>query len=505
MAATTAGTPVAAPPKFHLVVPKFNELGYKIVDSRHPKQPRPKKRLPPKPSTQVFQQKQQMDKAELFKQQKQEQRAKRGMHQKQQRQFQQQRQQQRQRRPQKMFAEWSIEPQSSWTLEQDIALPSLPKQAIDGKKVEYTDLHWRGVLRWYDKRHDKVVPKQPVPVQHLNQDAIEFYFTSTREDSEIGAEWTAKPEAQIAATDQIIACLMAAAQSKYSWHVKLMKVTSDGVAKVLFDKPPDSLDYVTVRETAYEPPLVEDEIVINRPRDLAVEASTINLHISQQLLLRNEHGEDKIAAKFDRPVFWDADQTTTKQPADKAYRYRRIKIPGRDKHQDENCRKPITLITRADVDARLQGGPESKDNYVAIKALNEYRPAGTGWKYSQLETQKGALIATEIGANSAKFARWVAQAIIAGCDTMKIVYVARVNDLDSQKHQILSVQTFNTLELGTQIGLTPDSGWGSVRAILDMVLSKDDGNFLLIRDPVKSVLKLYRMPAEEDDDGAEDA
>eukprot|EP01068_Selenidium_serpulae_P012676 Selendium_serpulae@DN5861_c0_g1_i6.p1 len=141
MAATTAGTPVAAPPKFHLVVPKFNEtgwgptpvkgndtvpevfhlvtkrypfrlydkafdervqdewynnsrlldfvrrgeqadpeLGYKIVDSRHPKQPRPKKRLPPKPSTQVFQQKQQMDKAELFKQQKQEQRAKRGMH-----------------------------------------------------------------------------------------------------------------------------------------------------------------------------------------------------------------------------------------------------------------------------------------------------------------------------------------------------------------------------------------------------------------------------------------
>ena len=47
------------------------------------------------------------------------------------------------------------------------------------------------------------------------------------------------------------------------------------------------------------------------------------------------------------------------------------------------------------------------------------------------------------------------------------------------------------------------NGWGIVRTIVDMVLKMDDGKYVLVKDPNKSVLRLYAVAADtfdEDDD-----
>lgn len=64
-------------------------------------------------------------------------------------------------------------------------------------------------------------------------------------------------QVDVAATDQVLACLMAAPQSKYSWHLYLTKI--DG--KIIIDKANGSIvDLLTVNETSIEPPMQDAEV-----------------------------------------------------------------------------------------------------------------------------------------------------------------------------------------------------------------------------------------------------
>jgi translation initiation factor 3 subunit D len=44
------------------------------------------------------------------------------------------------------------------------------------------------------------------------------------------------------------------------------------------------------------------------------------------------------------------------------------------------------------------------------------------------------------------------------------------------------------------------NGWGIVRTIVDMVLKMEDGKFVLVKDPNKSVIRLYSVPENIFDD-----
>jgi translation initiation factor 3 subunit D len=43
--------------------------------------------------------------------------------------------------------------------------------------------------------------------------------------------------------------------------------------------------------------------------------------------------------------------------------------------------------------------------------------------------------------------------------------------------------------LCAQIMLNMDNCWGIVRALVDLLLSRDDGKFLLVKDPAKEILR----------------
>lgn len=48
------------------------------------------------------------------------------------------------------------------------------------------------------------------------------------------------------------------------------------------------------------------------------------------------------------------------------------------------------------------------------------------------------------------------------------------------------------------------NGWGIVRTIIDMVRGMKDGKYVLVKDPNKSLLRLYEVPAGTFEDGEED-
>jgi translation initiation factor 3 subunit D len=45
------------------------------------------------------------------------------------------------------------------------------------------------------------------------------------------------------------------------------------------------------------------------------------------------------------------------------------------------------------------------------------------------------------------------------------------------------------------MNLSLSNGWGIVRTIADMCLKRDEGKYVLVKDPNKQILRLYEVPA----------
>jgi len=306
------------------------------------------------------------------------------------------------------------------------------------------------------------------------------------------------PEVTVIATDHVLACLVAAARSVYSWDIVVSKVSN----KLIFDKRDGSqIDFLTVNETSQDAPSAEDKENMNGPIKLGQEASCINQNFSQMVLDMDQPMEDCDQAN----PFEDEDDAGT--CAMGAYRYRKITLPGNAKGANEFEQNPVKMVVRTEVNCKLPGGD---DNYCSVKAMHEYDPKPNyNWR-AHLESQRGACFATELKNNAFKLGRWTAQAILAGCDTMKLGYVSRDHPTDPWSHSLLGVQTYATSGFAEQIGLNRNNMFGILRTIIDLVMSWDDGKYLILKDPTKAVLRVHEIPwdtfdsADEDEEEAEE-
>ena len=89
-------------------------------------------------------------------------------------------------------------------------------------------------------------------------------------------------------------------------------------------------------------------------------------------------------------------------------------------------------------------------------------------------------------------------------------FVSRVNPRSNDKHVILGVVGWKPRDFASQMNLSLSNGWGIVRTIADMCLSsdEDEAKFVLVKDPNKSILRLYEVPTgslDDDDEEEEEA
>lgn len=83
------------------------------------------------------------------------------------------------------------------------------------------------------------------------------------------------------------------------------------------------------------------------------------------------------------------------------------------------------------------GGAQSEPLLVVQKALNEYADSNANdWRH-KLDSQRGAVLATELKNNSAKLARWTACALLADAQQIKLGYVSRARARDNTSHVLL--------------------------------------------------------------------
>jgi len=398
-----------------------------------------------------------------------------------------------QRRGLPSFKEWSVQTKTEWEMKREIMLSSLAKLQLDAKEVKYADLMWCGKLHHYDRMFDRITSKTERPCRRFED--LEFFNVSTSDDPNLQEMLQSEENITMIATDHVLACLVAAARSVYSWDLVITKIQG----KLILDKRNGSqVDFLSVNETAQDPPNNDDKENINSPVKLSQEASCINQNFSQMVL---DMGRCK---EMDRPNPFEEEEDIA--VASGAYRYRKIVLPGNPKAENEFERRPVEMIVRTEVNCQMPDASNGK-GLVSVKALNEFDPKlNYSWR-THLETQRGAVLATELKNNAFKLGRWTAQAILAGCDTMKIGYVSRQQPNDPWSHTVLGVQTHLTDGFADQIGLTRNNMFGIVRTIIDLVMQWEDGKYLLLKDPTKSVLRMYELPWDtfrSDDESGED-
>jgi len=177
----------------------------------------------------------------------------------------------------------------------------------------------------------------------------------------------------------------------------------------------------------------------------------------------------------------------------------------------------VKLLVRTEVDAYAPTGagtgiPRDSQGLVTIRALNEFDPRASGaggapdWR-TKLDSQRGAVVATEMKNNSCKLAKWTVQSVLAGAELMKIGYISRVNPRDNTRHVILSTASMRPTEFAAQLNVSLANGWGIVRTVTDLCLKMPEGKYVLVKDPNKPVIRLYAVPPgtfqPEEDDEAE--
>ena len=81
-------------------------------------------------------------------------------------------------------------------------------------------------------------------------------------------------------------------------------------------------------------------------------------------------------------------------------------------------------MARCEVDAVAEARDGGAPLLTSIKAVNEYDTKISGDWRRVLELQRASVLAQEMKNNSAKMARWAAQALLAGVDQIKLGYVS---------------------------------------------------------------------------------
>ncbi|GAA6062290.1 hypothetical protein JCM10212_004378 [Sporobolomyces blumeae] len=380
---------------------------------------------------------------------------------------------------------------SDWQQLEEIEFSRLSKLRLEVDTEDPETLSSHGFLYEYDRTYDRVNTKAEKPLQVVDR----LRYNPSTSDDPIIQELAAKDRAQIFVTDSIISTIMCAQRSVYPWDIVL---TREGDKLFMDKREGGPLDYPSVNENAADPPLENEKDTLNSPSALSLEATYINQNFAFQVV--REEPSNRVDLDHPNP-FYSPDET---EPlASCGFRYRKFDLSVTEEED-------VGIVVRTEVDAFVKAtSSQEQDAYVAIKTLNEFdsRAQGSGgapdWR-TKLDTQRGAVVATEMKNNSNKLARWAVQSVLAGADQLKIGWVSRASPRDASRHVILGTQTSKPRDFASQNNVNLANGWGIVRTIADLALKQPEGRYVLLKDPNKPLIKLYRVPYDAFEAGDDD-
>lgn len=308
----------------------------------------------------------------------------------------------------------SVDIRPEWTVLEQIQLVALTKLSYDVGAP--TELCACGSLDFFDKALDRVTPRTELalrrtlkargPCGPAAEDPVLRALAATPAEAPppAGAEGGADgappaPPSRVFTTDAVLATLMCAPRSVYSWDIV---VTHDGDTLWLDSRPGGSIDRLSVNETTQDPN-TEGPDSINGMDKLSTEATSVNAAFAAQAVTT---GARRVVFAKPDPFLGGAEAPGGCASA-LAFRYRQWRLDA-----------STLLLARCEVNAALEY--KGEELVCTVKALNEADSKASGMDWRQkIETQRGAVLATELKNNANKLAKWTCAALLAGADQMK--------------------------------------------------------------------------------------
>ena len=387
--------------------------------------------------------------------------------------------------------EASVEVGSDWEELEEITASSMSKMSLT-KVGDGEDITTCGVLPYFDRSLDRITAKAP---RTLRTSKLVYPRVTTTDDPII-RRIAGSGEGTVFATSGLLAMIMVAPRAVQSWDIIVQRIGG----KVFLDKRDGSMaDFITVNETSHDAPKDEKNLsgeeVINSFQKLALEATRINDNFAPAVVSSTDVHKYEEENPFLDEIEGD--------PVNVAYRYRKWSL------SDD-----ITVVARCELDGAFKGTDGGDPVPITIRALNEYfdpnARQSTDWR-GKLDTQRAAVLATEVKNNASKLARWTTEAILANTDRIKFGFVSRTRVGRSDGHTILGTQMYRPKEFASQIALNLNNMWGILKGVIDAVYKnlKDGEKGVLLKDPNKPIVHLYRVPddafeSEEEEDEEEE-
>lgn len=361
----------------------------------------------------------------------------------------------------------SVQVEPEWEKIAEIDFPRLNKLNLEVE--EPTDVINYGQLYPYDRAFDRITTKNEKPLEI--KDRVRYNPTTSVDP--VIQKLANENKAKVFATDSVLSVLMTSARSVYPWDLVVVRKGD----QIFLDKREGGpFDFISVNENAADPPMENDKETLNTPASLSFEATYVNHNYTTQVT--NEQGKPKEFGEANPFASGDEPEPV----ASSVYKYRKFDLSLEESEE-------MDLIVRTELDAYVPGIKKKDPTpFITIKALNEFdhRAQGAGgaldWR-TKLDSQRGAVVATEYKNNSVKLARWTVQSILAGAELMKFGFISRANPRDESKHVIVGVQTIKPRDFATQLSINLSNGFGIVRTIVDLVKNQPEGKYILIKDP----------------------
>ena len=292
----------------------------------------------------------------------------------------------------------SVEIKPRWDVVIELEFPKLSKPQLEVEKPQ--DVHLAGEVHYFNPELDSVRPRTAKRL-HIPPKTTRHISTTASSDP-IMKSYMDKGVANVFITDDVLACIMVAARSFYSWDIT---VTKEG-DRIVFDKRPKSrlgtltpiffyfilfflweggsntllhaltmlmfvrvcvgggtADYLTVNENGPNPHFSQDPRHPNHQLKLNTEATFVNQHFQEQCW------SPKTASMGNPDPVGSAQHRV-------GYRYRLWDL------EDD-----VKMLVRCTHDALVQS---KKSKYFAsVCSINEWYPdlnQNSGWRH-RLETQ----------------------------------------------------------------------------------------------------------------------
>lgn len=357
----------------------------------------------------------------------------------------------------------SILVEPTWKIVEEIEFSRLSKLQLDPDDAVAVET--LGRARAYDVASDKIGPKTERSLLLTTAAPARYDKIPPIEDDALMWKLAAEHGAVVLAPDHVASILMAATRAVNPWDILAKRKGST----LILDKRPSSLiDLLPVNETSPDSPPDAAPENINSSAALTLEASRINLHLPQAL------------SKPDSALMTLGSQQSSVSGGEYCLRYSKIDLGD-----------GVVVLVRSVISA--VSGEAADLVPISFTTLLEYEHkgvSGADWR-SRLDTQLGAVFAKEIRNNGSLLARAAFQSLLSAVDTIKVAYVSRVNSKDATRHGVLSVHTYDPYELAQQMNLNVPNAFGILRALIDFLRNLSEGEFTLMRDPNKPLLRIY--------------